>query len=253
MDNGYNQFCPIAKASEILATRWTPLIMRELMADLHSFNDIHRGVPLISRAVLVSRLRELEHHGIIERRPRSNGTGHEYWLTPAGDAFRSVVSELGHWGLVHARDSLKPSDLDPTLLLWGFRKRADRAALPERRVVVRFEFSGVPTPYRKFCILWLVLERSGVDVCVKDPGFPIDLVCRGPIADFVAVYLGHAMWRDMEGKALSIEGDRRLAKQLPAWIRLDKVVGRDFPVVRPAASTRLLSPIKPDRSSALRT
>lgn len=235
MESGYNQFCPIAKASEVFATRWTPLIMRELMADIRTFNDIHRGVPLISRAVLTARLRELEDHGLIERRARADGAGHEYWLTPAGNAFRSVVSELGHWGLVHARDRLKPTDLDPTILLWGFRKRADRDALPDHRVVVRFEFSGVPASRTKFRILWLILARSGVDVCAKDPGFPVDLVFRGSIADFVAVYLGHANWRDMAGKALFIEGDRRLAEQLPAWIRLDKVVGRDFPVVRPAA------------------
>jgi DNA-binding HxlR family transcriptional regulator len=234
MQNGYGQFCPIAKASEILANRWTPLILRELMADIHSFNDIHRGVPLISRAVLVARLRELENHGIIERRPRAGGLGHEYWLTPSGDAFRSVLSDLGHWGLIHARD-VKPADLDPTYLLWGFRKRAIFAALPNRRVVVRFEFSGVPANRMKFRILWLILERSGVDVCAKDPGFEVDLVFRGKIADFVKVYLGHARWRDLEGSALTIEGDRTLAKQVPSWLRLDKVVGRDFPVVRPAA------------------
>ena len=70
---------------------------------------------------------------------------------------------------------------------------------------------------------------------MKDPGHPVDVICRGKIADFVAVYLGHARWRDMVGKALAIEGDRKLAKQLPAWIRLDKVIGRDFPAVRPAA------------------
>jgi DNA-binding HxlR family transcriptional regulator len=235
MEGGYGQFCPIAKASEVLATRWTPLILRELMADVRTFNDIHRGVPLISRAVLTARLRELEHHGVIERRARADGGGHEYWLTPAGDAFRPVVSELGHWGLVHARDSLRPDDLDPTLLLWGFRKRAIRDALPDRRVVVRFEFSGVPANRTKFRILWLLLERSGVDICAKDPGYPVDLICRGKIADFVAVYLGHVPWRDMAGKALCIEGNPSLAAQLPGWIRLDKVVGRDFPVVRPAA------------------
>ena len=232
---GYNQFCPIAKASEILATRWTPLIMRELMADIRSFNDIHRGVPLISRAVLVARLRELEHQGIVERRPRADGSGHEYWLTPAGNAFRSVISELGHWGLVHARDRVRPDDLDPTILLWGFRKRAILSALPDRRVVLRFEFSGVPASRTKFRVLWLVLERSGADVCAKDPGYPIDLVFRGNIADFVAVYLGHAAWRDMHGKAITVEGDRELAREAPSWIRLDKVVGRDFPVVKPAA------------------
>ncbi|MGB7119947.1 MAG: helix-turn-helix domain-containing protein, partial [Bradyrhizobium sp.] len=235
MENGYNQFCPIAKASEVLAQRWTPLILRELMADIRTFNDLHRGVPLISRAVLVARLRELELHGIIERRARKDAAGHEYWLTPAGEAFRPVVSELGHWGLVHARDTLRPDDLDPTLLLWGFRKRAIRDVLPDRRIVARFEFSGVPANKSKFRILWLILERSGVDVCVKDPGHPVDVVFRGKIADFVSVYLGHALWRDMVGKALSIEGDRSLMHSLPGWIRLDKVVGQDFPVVRPAA------------------
>jgi DNA-binding HxlR family transcriptional regulator len=235
MQGGYNQFCSIAKASEILAARWTPLILRELMTDIHSFNDIHRGVPLISRAVLTARLRELEQEGIIERRPREGGTGHEYWLTAAGDAFRSVLGELGLWGLVHARDRIKPTDLDPTILLWGFRKRAILKALQERRVVVRFEFSGVPASRTKFRVLWLVLERSGADVCAKDPGFPVDLIFRGNIADFVAVYLGHKTWREARGRLLFIEGDRELARKLPGWIRLDKVVGRDFPVVRQAA------------------
>src|ERR1700757_308554 len=95
MHKGYNQFCPIAKASEILANRWTPLILRELMAGIHAFNDIHRGVPLISRAVLVARLRELENHGVIERRPRADGKGHEYCLTPAGEGLRAVTAALG--------------------------------------------------------------------------------------------------------------------------------------------------------------
>jgi len=236
MKAGYDQFCPIAKASEVFASRWTPLIMRELLAGLHTFNEIHRGMPLISRAVLVARLRELEEHGVIERRPQPSGRGHEYWVTPAGEAFRSVVVALGHWGLVHARDWIKPSDLDPTLLLWGFRKRAILSALPaDRRVVVRFEFAGVPANRTKFRILWLLLEQSGVDVCAKDPGFPVDLIFRGHVADFVAVYLGHALWRDKSGKALTIEGDRRLAQQLPSWLRLDQVVGKDFPVIRPAA------------------
>ena len=94
MQTRYGQFCPVAKASEIFATRWTPLVLRELMAGMHTFNDIHRGVPLISRAVLVKRLRELEHQGIIERRQRAEGAGHEYWLTPAGEAFRAVVDAL---------------------------------------------------------------------------------------------------------------------------------------------------------------
>ncbi|MCK1358524.1 helix-turn-helix domain-containing protein [Bradyrhizobium sp. 199] len=231
MQSGYDQFCPIAKTAEIMATRWTPLILRELMADHRAFNDIHRGVPLISRAVLVSRLRELEDQGIVERRVRSNGSGKEYWLTEAGEALRAIISEMGHWGLVHARDAIKPTDLDPFFLVWGFRKRAAGESIT-RRVVARFEFSGVPSNRTKYRILWLVLDPGGVDVCAKDPGFDTDVIFRGNIADFVAVYLGHAMWRDVEGKAITVEGNRELCRLVPCWIRLDKVVGLDFPVVR---------------------
>jgi DNA-binding HxlR family transcriptional regulator len=235
METSYGQFCPIAKASEVFANRWTPLVLRELAAGAHTFNDIHRGVPLISRAVLVARLRELESQGIIERRPRADGTGHDYWLTPAGEAFRPALSALGHWGLIHARDRLRSGDLDPALLLWGLRKRADREALPDRRIVVRFEFSGVPASRTRFRVMWLGLERTIVDVCAKDPGFEVDLVFRGRISDFVAVFLGHVPWHELAGTTLVIEGDRRLAARLPAWLRLDKVLGRDLPVVRPSA------------------
>ena len=84
--------------------------------------------------------------------------------------------------------------------------------------------------------MWLVLDRAGVDICVKDPGFPIDLSVRGAIAAFVAIYLGHAKWQDAVGKELAIEGDRRMADQLPIWLRLDKVIGRDYlPLTQPAA------------------
>jgi DNA-binding HxlR family transcriptional regulator len=236
MQRSYGQFCPIAKACEVFAVRWAPLILRELAAGSSAFNDIHRGLPLISRAVLVSRLRELESQGIVERRPRADGGSvQEYWLTPAGNALRPVLRELGHWGLAHTRARLKGHDLDPSILLWGLRRRADRATLPDRRVVVRFEFSGVPAARTKFRIMWLVLQRSAVDVCLKDPGFEVDLVFRGAISDFVAVYLGHALWRDLADTALVIEGIPRLAKRLPIWLRLDKVVGKDFPLVRTAA------------------
>jgi len=231
----YGQFCPIAKASEIFANRWTPLVMRELMAGSHTFNDLCRGLPLMSRAVLVTRLRELEYHGVIERRMRDDGAGADYWLTPAGEAFRPVVSALGHWGLAHARDRIAPNDLDPSLLMWGLRRRADVGALPERRVVVQFEFAEVPASRSAFQVMWLVLARSGIDVCAKDPGFEVDLIVRGAIANFVAVYLGHSRWCDLAGRLLVIEGDCDLARRLPAWLKLDKLVGRDFPVVRPSA------------------
>jgi DNA-binding HxlR family transcriptional regulator len=230
MSASYGQFCPIAKASEIFATRWTPLIVREMMTGAHSFNDIHRGVPLISRAVLVARLRELEDHGVIERRPRSaDGAGHEYWLTPAGEGLRVVMHALGQWGMTYTHDRIKRSDLDPALLIWGLRKRVDLSTLPDRRVVLRFEFSGVPASRTQFRIMWLILGRSGVDVCMKDPGFAVDLTLRGNIRDYVDVYLGHTKWRDAAGTALQFDGDLQIARAFPAWLRFEAVSGRNAP------------------------
>jgi DNA-binding HxlR family transcriptional regulator len=225
----YGQFCPVAKASEIFATRWTPLIVRELITGAHSFNDIHRGVPLISRAVLVARLHELEDHGVIERRLRADGASHEYWLTPAGEGLRAVVDALGQWGMTYTHDRIKRSNLDPALLIWGMRKRVDLGALPDRRVVLRFEFSGVPASRTKLQIMWLILGRSGADVCMKDPGFAVDLILRGNIRDYVEVYLGHVKWRDAARSALQLDGDSQIARAFPGWLGFETANGRNAP------------------------
>ena len=160
---------------------------------------------------------------MIERRPRADGAGHEYWLTPAGEGLRGVMHALGQWGMTYTHDRIKRSDLDPALLIWGLRKRVDLSTLPDRRIVLRFEFSGVPASRTKFRIMWLVLGRSGVDVCMKDPGFAVDLTLRGNIRDYVEVYLGHAKWRDMAGTALQFDGDPQIARAFPVWLRFETV------------------------------
>jgi hypothetical protein len=124
---------------------------------------------------------------------------------------------------VYTHDRIKRSDLDPALLIWGLRKRVDLSTLPDRRVVLRFEFSGVPASRTKFRIMWLILGRSGVDVCMKDPGFAVDLTLRGNIRDYVEVYLGHTKWRDVAGTALQFDGDLRIARAFPVWLRFETV------------------------------
>jgi DNA-binding HxlR family transcriptional regulator len=218
MSVSYGQFCPVAKASEVFATRWTPLIVRELIAGACTFNDIHRGVPLISRAVLVARLRELEENGVIERRSRAGAAGHGYHLTPAGEALRGIIAALGEWGMTHGQKRMERKDLDPALLIWGLKQRIDVNLLPDRRTALRFEFAGVPATRTKFRIMWLILKPSGVDVCMKDPGFAVDLTLRGNIRDYVDVYLGHARWRDAARNSFRLDGDPKIAKALPVWL-----------------------------------
>jgi DNA-binding HxlR family transcriptional regulator len=218
MKDGYGQFCPIAKATEIFATRWTPLVLRELMSGACTFNDIHRGVPLMSRALLAERLRQLEREGIVEKRTDGTGAHPEYRLTAAGDAFRGVIGGLAQWGLQHARDRLEAHDLDPGLYMWKLRTHIDKQILPSKRVLLRFEFTGVPKSRTSLRLMWLVLDRTAIEVCIKDPGYPVDLTIRGDIAALVAIFLRHAKWGDKIGKSISLDGSRTIARELPKWL-----------------------------------
>ena len=231
MDNGYGQFCPIAKAAEVFATRWTPLILRELLSGAQSFGDIQRGVPLMSRALLAERLRQMEHDGLITRQARPKGQGHEYRLTSAGEAFRGIVAALGDWGMSFTREQIRANDLDPGLLLWALRIRCNVEKLPEERVVVRFEFSGVPANRSKFRIMWLVLDRETIDVCAKDPGYEIDMIVQAKLRTFVDVFLGKMSWKEGTRRDIKVEASPRLERALPHWFQLDKMLGRDLPFV----------------------
>src|SRR5688572_19037655 len=122
---GYGQFCPIAVAAEVFAERWTPLILRELFAGERRFNDIRRGMPLISRSLLATRLRELEDAGVVESRPLARGRGRDYRLTPGGEELRHVVDGLGAWGQRWATGQFDPHNIDVGVLMWNVRRRVD--------------------------------------------------------------------------------------------------------------------------------
>ena len=209
----YKQYRPVARASEILADRWTPLIVRELIAGSHRFNEIERGLPGISRSLLASRLRILQDAGVVERVPGAQSKLPEYHLSEAGRDLKTVIEALGAWGVRWAFGEPTPEELDPGLLVWKIHQRINRDLLPEKRTVVEFDFTG-PRGRR----LWLLLEPREVSVCVTPPRFDPDLVVRADLAFFYRVWLGQISYdAALRCKGVVVEGPPALARQLPRW------------------------------------
>jgi DNA-binding HxlR family transcriptional regulator len=218
---GYGQFCPVAVASEIFAERWTPLILRELFSGSRRFSEIRSGMPLISRTLLSQRLRELEDAGVIVSAPLAGGRGRDYRLTKAGEEFKEVVERLGEWGQRHAAQQFAPDNLDPAMLMWAMHRRIDLARLPKPRVVVRFELRGVPARCMQMRVCWLVLERAGADVCMRDPGFEVDLVLHADIGALARVWAGHLEWAEAVRRGgIKLDGPRALVQAFPRWLLL---------------------------------
>jgi len=222
----YGQFCPIAKAAEIVAERWTPLVIHELLAGSTHFSDIRRGVPLMSQTLLSTRLKELERVGIVERHtlvPR----GHEWHLTEAGQALAPVIIQLGEWGVRYAQDPLREDELDVTVLVWNVRRRVDPNVFGVRRVVVKFEFTDVPAGKRHW---WVVNDRGTVDLCPTDPGFPVDIYFTTDIRTMIAIWFGK-LTLDAAVRADRVEliGPRQLCDRLRSWLLLSPVALKDGP------------------------
>jgi len=213
------------------------MILRELLAGSAHFNEIHRGVPLMSRALLAQRLRQLEESGVIARVHTTGERGHHYTLTPAGEEFRPVLEALGRWGQ-RWTVRVQRCNLDAGFLMWNVRRRIDRERLPDQRVVVCFRFSGIPRTYRGPRVFWLMLEKTAVEICVEDPGVEIDLVVEADLALMTSVWLGDMPFEEaLRAGGLRLMGPRRLTGAFPTWLMLSHFAG----VVRPRAPNGLVA------------
>ncbi len=221
---GYGQFCPVAKACEVVGERWTPLILRELLCGSRRFNDIHRGVPLMSPALLSQRLKALERAGVVERRTAGAGRGPEYFLTQAGRELQPIIEQLGVWGHRWVQSHIDDGDLDSGLLMWDMRRRIDVERFPTERIVIAFEFTDAPAGRRSY---WLVGDRgSGVEICVTDPGFEVDLYVYADVRTMARVWLGDlGLTRAVESGAVELHGPRHLREGLGSWLGLSLFAG----------------------------
>jgi DNA-binding HxlR family transcriptional regulator len=208
----YGQYCPIARGAEIFAERWTPIIMRNVLMGCDTFTEIQRGAPGIPRSLLTQRLALLEHRGILERRPHPNGRGARYVPTEAGKGLAQVCFALGEWGARWL--DVAPEHLDPYVALWSMCKDLIVERLPNRRVVIRFDFPGQPKKASRF---WMLLEHRSGEVCVTCPGEE-DLVITADAERFVGWQMGRLSWAAAAAQdAIRIDGPRPLARAFPSW------------------------------------
>lgn len=221
----YGQFCPVAMASEVLTERWTPLIVRELLCGSTRFNELRRGVPMMSPSLLAKRLKTLERVGVVERRKTRSAV--EYRLTEAGEELRPLILGMGEWGQRWARGDVRARHMDASLLMWDVRRNVAREVLPERRVVVHFHLRGSADNKSRF---WLVLEPENVDLCLSDPGHEVDVHAESHVRTMIDYWMGRIDLSDaIRSGDLVLEGPRPLVRALPTWFRRSPFAAVELP------------------------
>jgi DNA-binding HxlR family transcriptional regulator len=214
----YGQFCPVAMAAEIICSRWTALVVRELLCGTTRFNDLRRGVPLMSPTLLSKRLKELEEAGVIVTVPTGQAGVVEYKLTEAGEDMRPVVMSLGIWGQRWVESSLSLRNLDPSLLMWDMRRSLDPTPLPPRRCTVNFLYPEVKSAKRSW---WLVVDGGKVDLCSTNPGFEVDLYVKSSLRSMTAVWMGlSSVAKEVDAGQIELIGDQAIAHSIQQWLGL---------------------------------
>jgi DNA-binding HxlR family transcriptional regulator len=212
----YGQFCPIAKATEILGERWNVLIVRELLMGGRRFNELQRGLGDISPALLTARLKSFEAEGLVAKRRISGQRGYEYYPTSACQALLPVVLAIGEWGLQWARDKLTEDDFDIEFLMFYLERSVDPSELPGDHTVIQFKFKDLVEQ----ADWWLLVDNDNVDVCVTRPGRDVDLFFTTTVRTMHDVWMGDRSYRAaMQAGDLIVEGDPALTNRISTWLK----------------------------------
>lgn len=208
----YGQYCPIARTSELLAERWTPIIVRNLLNGCTTFTEIRQGAPGIPTALLSQRLNALEKHGVVQRHPRPTGRGWSYELTEKGQDLHDVCDAMGRWGARWLE--IQPHHIDAAYVLWATTKLVDVDKLPERTVVVRVELRDRPADR-----YWMVLRKPNPELCTTPQGYVEDIIVRTDAQCLMDIHLQRTTHRDaLRTGRLRLEGPRDLTRGFMTWI-----------------------------------
>ena len=211
--SGYGQFCPVAKAMELLDERWTVLVVRELLSGSTHFNDLRRGVPKMSPALLSKRLQTLTRAGVVERSEADGRTS--YTLTPCGEELVAVVEALGAWS-VRWIGELGDKDLDPHLLMWDIRRTIPIEAWPRSRTTLAFQLDGVASKASRW---WLVVAEGHADVCDFDPGYEVAGTIEASLRTLTLIWRGDVSWQHalLDGR-VGVTGPADVRRRIPSWL-----------------------------------
>jgi DNA-binding HxlR family transcriptional regulator len=217
MNIRYGQFCPIAKAAEVLGERWTILIIRELLVGTTRFSDLQRGLSQISPTLLTKRLTQLQDCGLVVRKKRPQQRRIEYHRAPAGRELTPIILGLADWGMKWARGKMSDDELDVELLMQDLSRRIDHNHLPGGRTVIQFVFPELT----KFGRWWIVIESDNErELCVDNPGKAVDIVIRSDVRTMVEIWAGDAQIRAMKKAGrLQVSGDSNLIRTIASWLR----------------------------------
>ncbi|MGI9584306.1 MAG: winged helix-turn-helix transcriptional regulator [Acidimicrobiia bacterium] len=212
----YNQYCPIARSSEILAQRWTPIIIRNLLNGPTTYNKLADQAPGIPRSLLTSRLRDLQSARLVTKAPSSDGKGNVYHLTEAGQDLATVVSAMGEWGEQWL--DVTPQHADPVYFLNSWiNTYLNHDTLPKSRVTVRFDFTDQPA---KVSPMWVIFDQRHSEVCRTNPGYDEDLIVTAESVALTEWHLGRTEWHHATRNGrITVHGTPKLAKNLPTWNR----------------------------------
>lgn len=212
----YAQFCPVAKATQVLAERWTLLIVRELLAGRRRFSEIQRGLGDISPAVLTARLKSLERQGLVIRRKINGQRMHEYHPTDMCQALTPVIMAVGEWGLQWVRHTLREEDFDVDFLMHCLQHSVDPNKLPGDQTVIQFKFEDL-CEHRNW---WLLVSPTGVEPCTIRPASDVDVYFTTTVRVMHDVWMGDRSYSEaISSGDLILEGQPSLTRHVKNWLR----------------------------------
>ncbi len=215
----YGQFCPVARAAEIVGTRWTIILLRELLAGSTKFNELRKGVPQMSPSLLSKRLIEMEEAGIVEKKAVIKGRGFHYLITDSGKELSPIIFTLGTWGQKYVTSEFEKHELDPTLLMWDIQRRIHISMFPENgRFVIEFHIKDAPAERRNW---WIIIQNSNAELCLHHTGYEVDISIESNLKTLTNIWMGVcSIELAKKEKKILLRGQNKYIKSFSEWFLL---------------------------------